>query len=87
MGWPNLLANQTFLSACQSFTLFTDIKFESMTYGLGVMTSFALLVAIRPPMGQSGSYSLNLPSIFVLPYVTKFQVSGLGCMMRFTAEQ
>ena len=28
---------------------------ESTTYGLGVMSSFAQLVAIAPPMGQSGS--------------------------------
>ena len=32
------------------------------------MSSFTLLVAIAPPMGQSESYSLNLSSIFVLPF-------------------
>ena len=44
------------------------------------MSSFALLVAIAPPMGQSESYSLNLSSIFVLPSgkVSKFQLLRFG---------
>jgi hypothetical protein len=31
------------------------------------MSSYAQLIAVAPPIGQSGSYSLNLSSIFVLP--------------------
>ena len=44
------------------------------------MSSFALLVAIAPPMGQLGSYSLNLSSIFVLPSgkVSKLQLLRFG---------
>ncbi len=41
--------------------------FESTTSGLGVMSHFALVVAIAPPMGQFGWDFDKFSSIFGLP--------------------
>ncbi len=41
--------------------------FESTTSGLGVMSRFALMVAIAPPMGQFGWDFDKFSSIFGLP--------------------
>ncbi len=41
--------------------------FESTTSGLGVMSRFALVVAIAPPMGQFGWHFDKFSSIFGLP--------------------
>ncbi len=63
--------------------------FESTTSGLGVMSRFASVVAIAPPMGRFGWEFDKLSSILVYP-LAKFQVSrpyGLGCTLRFTAEE
>ncbi len=62
---------------------------ESTTSGLGVMSHFASVVAIAPPMGRFGWDFDTFSSNWGLP-PAEFQVSrpyGLGCTLRFTAEK
>ncbi len=48
--------------------------FESTTSGLGVMSRFASVVAIAPPMGRLAENLISSPRFLVYP-LAKFQVS------------